>query len=139
MLRRIPRPKTALDKAGGKRWDQVGRNSIHGTAYAFGRDAAYGIRPTTSRAQLTATMDSLAPRRAARFSRTSSSGLRTRAARQRRGRGRGLDAHRRLRLGPSISMVDACNLLASSTKGVATAPYNAIGVTGPGERHGGMA
>ena len=54
-----------------------GTNSLHGTAYAFGRDARPRMRPTSSQDRHTGDYSSnLARRQVGRLSRTSSSGLR---------------------------------------------------------------
>ena len=113
-----------------------GTNSIHGSAYAFGRDAAAtdakqfsALVGPESVGNLTVEQpgftlggpllkDKLFWFVSAEFIRQSSFATAGSAA--------PADVP-----GVSGSMIDACNAIASNTSGASTPPYNAIGVTGP--------
>jgi hypothetical protein len=111
-----------------------GTNSLHGTAYAFGRDAAATDAPNYFTGSVTpATLEQFGGSAGGRIIKdklfwfANYEGLRvavgnlTKATEPVDVAGTGVTS----------SMVDACNFLANTVKGASAGPYNSIGTTGP--------
>jgi hypothetical protein len=112
-----------------------GTNSIHGSAYAFGRDgAATDAANFFTQTVTPATLEQFGATAGGRIIKNklfwfaAFEGLRINV-----GSVNSATIPSDVSLGgnPNLSMLDACNALASANAGAATGPYNAIGTAGP--------